>query len=262
MTRIELRDKNIKEIDDLKKEIREVKKEPKKIVKEKKFSGCKFCCLSLVVVFILLVSFILAILARTGLYDIPVFSSIFYKTPKPTREVLVELQNIKSLESILNKRLEEQIMRQVSPFEIIGGTIPDKDISLDLVLSEEELTGFLRSYQDQTKEAGFDIKNPQIVVTEEEVEFFTEVIKPKKTYLTVAFRPEINDRDIDFEITRLRLGNLSLPGFLLDFITKNYLESKIDEATSNIPKEIEIDSINLQDGNLVIKSFVDLRELQ
>ena len=163
--------------------IRPRKRKKKKRRRKSLWSRLKFnCCLFLLVIFFGFVIISLATLAKSGIFQIPFFSDIFYKIPEPTRIVEISQTDINQFSQGLNVKVT-----------------PEK-ITLDV--SEEELTHFLRQILAKGENPYFT-NTVQAVIEPEGVEVFGLLLRPVKANLTVWLAPELIENRFNLKVNNI-----------------------------------------------------------
>jgi hypothetical protein len=218
-------------------------------MKKKKRKKTIACCSLGVIAALLFFGAIFSLVAKSGLFEIPVFSKIFTKTAAPQRVVSVTNEEIENFETGISEKLKTQVEPKIEP----GAT--GQKVEVSLKFTEKELTGFLRSIES-SNESPF--RNSQVVVTPEEIEIFGEITAPNKTYLTVAFRPEIKDNELEITLKKIRLGTLSLPTSWGNFLVGKFLDKELQSAQNAIRKVGRLESISLGQGELTARGLVDV----
>jgi len=229
----------------LKEEIRgEVVSEMKK-KKHKKFFTC--CLLELIIV-ILILGGITAMVAKTGLVEIPVFSKLFYSAPSPEKIVSTNSAEGKNFEDILGQKLEQQIE---------SGKKSETDsqkVEVALEFTEEELTGFLK---DMEAAENYPFSDSQVSISADGIEIFGQLKELNKTFLTVVLKPEVTDNNLKISFTKIKVGNLSLPDALGNFLVDSLLKDQIKSAQETISQNGKLESIDFSDGKIVFRGLVD-----
>lgn len=234
----------VDEKEKLKRKIREEVVSEMKKKKRGKFFGCCFLKLFILV---LILAAATALLARTGLFDIPVFSKIFYQEPTPEREVAANTAEEKSFENLLAQKIAEQLKT--------GKNLStDGEAPVALEFTEEELTGFLKIAET---EENYPFTQAQISITPEAIEIFGQLKKFNQTFLTVTLKPEIKDGDLEIIIKKIRIGNLSLPPAVGNFLTDKILKDQLDPVKKIILENGNLENVELTEGKIIFKGVVD-----
>jgi len=239
-----LREKSEKE--KMKEEIRTGVMDEMKKKKRKKTIAC--CSLGVIAV-LLFLGLIFSLVAKSGLLEIPVFSKIFTKTASPQKVVNVTPEEIKSFETDIAEKLKTQVEPKIEP----GAT--GQKVEVSLKFTEKELTAFLRSLESSEESP---LRNAQAVITPEKIEIFGEITAPNKTYLTLAFRPEIKDNELKITLKKIKLGTLSLPTSWGNFLAEKFLNKELQSTQNAIRKVGKLESISLGQGELTAHGLVDV----
>ena len=201
---------------------------------------------------ILIILFLaVGVFAKTGIVYIPVFSQIFYRVPQPIR--LIEKIDPAEYSSLIPK---------------YGFNEETKIFHLEF--TEEEATFIVRQSIANNPNANFT-KTAQVVFEDGQVEFFGLMLEPVKTNLTVTVKLDYADK-FKYRISRLRIGNLNLPSFIVDWLVKFYGNqavkgkmkelgidpNKIDFSKSNI----KLNNLQVDDGKFILDFFVDTDKIK
>ncbi|OGY46061.1 MAG: hypothetical protein A2744_04065 [Candidatus Buchananbacteria bacterium RIFCSPHIGHO2_01_FULL_44_11] len=199
------------------------------------------CCL--VFLFFVLVFFLigLAALAKTGLVQIPFFSDVFYQIPQPSRVVEVDEAALADFQQGLDIQADQGVAT--------------------LRLSEEELTYILRQLLASQKDQIF-ASNVQAVISEEGIEVFGLLLKPTKVNLTIDITPQLAQGKLTFALSRVKVGGLLAPTFLVNWLKSNFLDAKLAELNQQLSRAGQIQSFRLAEGYLEISGQLDLSGLK
>ena len=168
----------------------------------------------------------LAILAKTGVVQIPVFSEIFYKHPEPSRIIKID-DDQKGFEIEVNAQLQ------------------------NLEISEQQLTYFLKQLLTRGEDPYF-AQNIQATISVDGIEVFGFLQKPLRTNLTLMVRPYISTGKLNLEVIKVVAGNLSVPPALFGWLTKDFLADILDELNQKLETFGDLEKIELYLGKLVI----------
>jgi uncharacterized protein YpmS len=200
------------------------KKAAKKEKKSQK-KNLRCCCGGCLIVFIVLILFVFYILSASGVAQIPLFSTVFFGDgPKPARQV--------EPSDKINEVFENKVTKA-----IIGGS--DR-----LALSEQELTGFLANDKS--------LQEANLLVENDYAEFFAKLNDKKfpNIYITIRFNPTVKDSNLKLNIKSLRVGKVSFPAFIADYIISSGLKNY------QLPNMKHIDNLSLEDNSLIIKGDI------
>lgn len=246
MVRIDTEPKN----NDVNKELlrREIKQEVKKEFFRSELKG-KFrkffkkigCLLFVLLVLAGLATVGAAAAAKTGLWEIPVISKMFYEQPKPVREVAVN-KSVVQIVADLGWRAAEEMLSSQSP-------------KLVIPLTEEELTALARESfaSSSLLRSRINVDTLQLAVNPGEIEFFSQLFWPRQTHLTVGFVPLIEEGKIEVELTRWHLGSLKMPLSMGNWILNKFLTSRFDQMMSSILQKVKVEEISLSQGEIIFK---------
>ena len=239
-----IREKSEKE--KLKEEIRGELIAETKRKKRKKIFAC--CLLELAAIIFIFGGATIAI-AKTGVVTIPLFSKIFYQPPTPQRIVTVTPEETNTFEKEITGKFEQQVKSQIKP------GVTGQKIEVNFELTEKDLTAFLKSAE---LSSGSPLRNVQASVTPEAIEIFGQLEELNRTFLTVALKPEVSENNLKIKITKIRLGTLSLPAVLGNFLVEKFLDNQIKSAEDALAKIGKLENIILSDGKVTIRGIVDV----
>jgi len=206
------------------------RRRPRRSLKRKLKKYC--CCLFLILLFFGLIVG-LAALAKSGVVQIPGFSSWFYQLPKPEHFVKLAESDLVSLQSSLNST------------SAAG--------SLKLELTEQELTYLLQQLLT-TGEQPYFAKNLQAVINGDKqiIEIFGLLLRPVKTNLTIDVSPQVVSGQLQFNVLQAKLGELSLPLGVVNSIVGSLVDTTQKDLATIVASFGEIKSIALSAGKIII----------
>ncbi|MDX9893209.1 MAG: hypothetical protein RB292_02235 [Patescibacteria group bacterium] len=209
-------------------------------------------------IFILVLGLLgLVIMAKAGIVYFPGVSELIYHQPQPTRLIVDSVQDQLSSSQPFTVSFDEQ-----------AGVI-------SLNITEENLTGYLRRNLAQSANAAFGSQS-QIIFSDGRFEFFGPMLRPVKTTLTLEARLFTSNGLLDYQITRLRFGDLDLPPALSDWLIKAYFSNraKADNPFASLlanfknlsadtgKPNIRLERFSLTDGQLNLAIYLNLEEIK
>ncbi|MFA5076253.1 MAG: hypothetical protein WC480_02430 [Patescibacteria group bacterium] len=208
----------------------------KTVIKKRSLFSCGNCVLFLLVLLLLFSSLAGYTLARTGLFQIPIFSALFYQTPAPSHLVTATPSDLESF----NNKLGQSV--------ILGAK------EIDLSLTEAELTAVVQNGFLESDSESLVVSYVQVAVADSGIEFFVQLEKPLRGFLTVNIVPLLDDEK-KIKVNQLKIGNLVIPRFIGESYVQKMLASELSKL-SGVP--LELKGISLEPGiiklNLVPKS--------
>ncbi|MFA6381656.1 MAG: hypothetical protein WCX08_00090 [Candidatus Buchananbacteria bacterium] len=207
-----------------------VPEKPKRVRKRKLKTNCWLIFSVLLVIFL---AAGLAVIAKTGIIEIPVFSSIFYRLPQPSR--LIPPQNPADFSQ-----------------KSVVYSYDEQNKILHAELTENELTFFVRQKLAADPKAMF-AQNTQFIIDNGEIELFGLMIKPFTANLTLRMKANFLDNAGSYQVTQAKIGDLSLPPFIADWLLKQYA----NQVNKSQVKKFNIDPAKLDwlKDNIVFKKF-------
>ncbi|MAF14229.1 MAG: hypothetical protein CMI53_05080 [Parcubacteria group bacterium] len=223
---------------------KELKQKNRKVLKMKHKRSNKFTMAMIIIIVIFFVGTAMA--AQTGIWQIPIFTQIFYQIPEPIR--VVDVAGVSGLN------------QQQAVFD------PEENI-LRIVVTEKELTAAIKQQLVNNIDPPF-AQNAQIVITSKEIEFFGYLLKPFSANLTIRVRPLFTDEKIDYKISQAKIGSLNLPPFLVDWGLKTYIAVRSKGKSDTNLKQVEFyrdkvkaESFKLEEGKMSMEIFIDVKAI-
>lgn len=192
-------------------------------------------CLGIIIgLFLALIFALIYGLAASGIYKIPLLSSLVYREPEPVK--VVSLTKKSSLEDKFSSLLN----------------IKEKQINLPI--NEEELTALIN--KDQR------LKKSQIAITKEEMELYaiSRIKNSQDLYFKVSFIPQVEKEKIDLLIKKMQIGSLVIPKILAN-LTKEIIWYYW-QAQLTIISEMKVQKVLLDDGFLTITGQPDWSKIK
>lgn len=247
MTRIEdpSLDPWIKKVDEKEKLKDEIRGEVVREMKTKKRKKFFTCCFFELLIIILILGGLVAAVAKTGVITIPVFSKLFYDKPAPQRIVSISPDETKSFEEKIAEKLEQLKFKTPAAGE-------NPEVALEF--TEEELTGFIKSVE---ADENSPFAGSQVSVSPEGVELFGELKDLNRAFLTITLKPEVINNNFKISFQKIKLGNLSLPASLGNFLVDRLLKDQFDSAEKSIAEFGKLESIELFDGKIIFRGQLD-----
>jgi len=208
---------------ELKKDIKkQVEVDLRKQARRKKLFRCFSCLVLLIAVFGAVVFIGAWLVARTGLYEIPMISSWAFQVPEPVHRVDTSKgytadDLLLSMRTDINNLIETQYPGQL--------LVSEASISLD----EEIITAYLaETIQPSLVASGFILNQFQLAVEPEAIEIFGYLSRgDRPVYVTITAVPTILEDDISLEIKQARLGNLPVPKSIISIFFGPLVESML-----------------------------------
>ncbi len=187
-----------------------------------------------------LILFGLILVSKAGMLELPLLTPLFYRQPEPARVIAPAVNGKPDTTGV-------------------GSNFDQQTNIFSVTLNEEVLTHLLRQWQSNIDNPLLS-ENPQIVITEGELELFGFLLKPFKTdFVTIRFKPNVNSQNFSFrqalKVTKFRIGNLSLPPFIGNLIFKEYVEGSIRNLLAQfggIAQGINLSNSTIQVRNIIL----------
>ena len=245
MTRIEENNDQSK-VSDLEAEVDKLKKSLKR-KQNRKFFSCGNCLLFFIIIILGCALFSAYVLAKSGLVEVPILSAKFYKEPQP--EYRVKTENLTTLDkdlwTVISRNAKEQVLIQKKV----------NNFNLDLKLSEEQLTNFLREEIRKNDSLNKKIDFIQLAVKSDNLELFTK-LKAPRMYMILNLKPMIKNNKLEIAVEQFKIGNLKLPKFLGSLGLTFLLEKSLNNLLALNNDLISISGIEIMPRFLTIKMLV------
>src|SRR3989338_2677508 len=197
----------------------------KKRRRSKKIGFKKGCCLLFFLIFLFILIVAAAAVIKTGIWEIPVLTKIFYQIPKPPRIVQA---NDDFFQKPLNFELNQE------------------ENYLSFNLTEQDLTSILRRHLTGENNLIF-ASNLQAAISDNQIEIFGLLLKPISANITIVFKPEIFDQKFDLNLIELKIGNLSLPPVIGEKLINYFFGGMLNQVG-----DLKIANINLKERQIKI----------
>lgn len=246
MTRIENEPKSPYELDEMQDEIKHLKKQLRH-KQSRKFFNCRSCAILILLVFIISGSVLTAIIAKSGLWQIPFFSGYFYHQPMPVygvqpaefdeNDLLKRLEKIAGSEALIQKKTN--------------------DLKINFKLTESELSALFMGLNKEGKALAGQIKSGQIALASNQAELFFEIKSPRNLIITLNFVPAIKDGKLALKVEKFKIGDLSLPGFLGGLLVEDVIADSLNNLLVSLAQTGRLVDIKLADREILIDVLIN-----
>jgi hypothetical protein len=241
MTRLEYENKTPDQLGEMQDEILQLKKQLKH-KQSKKFLNCTSCSVILIFVFIILGAALAAVMAKSGLWQLPFFSDYFYHQPEPVYQVADSKFTEADLISRLQKLAVAEAIKQGKR----------SNLNLNFEISEAELTALLRSQAVKNQALADKIESWQIAVSADSAQLFLKAKSPKNLIVTLDFVPGIKDGKLNLDVKRFKVGDLGMPKFLGSMLVENMGANTLNSLLSSFSLVGKIENIIPEDHKLKV----------
>jgi hypothetical protein len=245
MTRIEHEKKSNQQLDEMESEIDKLKKQLKH-KQSKKFFNCRSCALLIILVVIALGSIFAAILAKSGLWQIPFFSDYFYHQPTAVYVVKPSTFNENNLVNRLQSVVTSEAIKQKKT----------SNLEVFLKLDEAELTSLLMGQNKEGKALANTLKYGQVAINTSQTQLFFETESVRNLIVTLDFIPGVKDGKLNFKVKKFKIGDLPLPGFIGSFVVEDAIANSLNSILDSFQRTGKIQDITLVDRGVVIKILI------
>lgn len=244
MTRLEDTNQN-QNIDQLHSEVAKLKKQVKR-KQSKKLLSCTSCLFLLIIMLLIFSSFVGYLTAKSGLQQIPLFTDWFYNEPQPSSVVKEINFSEDQFSNLLQQKVQEKLLAE------------NRTENLDIIfeLNEQQLTALLKNKIKQNPEDYSRIDDLQIAVLDNYLELFLQFNQPENLIITMDMVPKIKDGSLELDISRLKIGDLNMPGFVGNMFLGQFLESGINTSLRLFDKYGNVQDIKLQPEIMEVEVFI------
>ncbi|MBI4592032.1 hypothetical protein HY733_01125 [Candidatus Uhrbacteria bacterium] len=187
--------------------------------------------------------------AATGLIRVPLFTTLAFELPQPTRPVTpgVPAQTVfqETFTSTLTRRLYEG-----------SGILEDR--SIELLLSEGSLTASLRSFLEDAGLTWIETSGAQVVVDQEVgVELFLPFSSPVsdlQTAVKATFALEAEQGNLVVTPIDITLGSQRIPDVLVATFLKPFLETELSKLNAAMVGYAQISDVEVLPREVIISS--------
>jgi len=234
VARVEKGNPTKEDFDSMKKDVvREVKK------RSKRRHPVITCGIIALVFLLAIMLWALWSLAATGLFNIPIFTSLAYSVPEPTREV--------SIGAPLETHFETQLSKGFS----------SKSISLSL--PEDAFTATLRTVIEQSAKEQFDVDSVQIAVLEDEgLEVFLPLANNKQeSALKMILLVHEEDGRLVGEVSKTWIGSYRVPGWMVNLFIEPVVKTGISTMSKALELYATVEQIEYNDASVIITGQIN-----
>lgn len=223
------------------------------ITKEKSKQHPVFgCMLFFFACVIFVVAWVAWVIASTGLFFVPVFSSLAFHEPKPIRVVdvgvPVETLAESSFKSVLAERLQSE-----------NGKLTDRHISL--TIPESSLTATLRQLLKQTPIDFVDQTRAQVaVLPDQQFELFIPLKNTRlpdgqekqKSAAIAHIALTANHGVIQLVLKDVTVGSFHAPQFVIASLVQSYVNAQLGSINQALGSYMEVDEITYKQGSVIL----------
>ena len=213
------------ELDDLPHDETRKRSEPRPWRKSRPGRRRLNCCLFIFVVLLFGLAVAAAVVAKSGIIHIPVFSKAFYRLPLPTHVVAVDTN---------------------TNTELVITADPSAGTAM-LTITEAQLTSALRrgvgSYD------AIAMQTAQAAILPEGVELYGLVVRPLRITITALVVPRVENNHLVVSMQRVMVGNLLLPPSWGSRLLEWLLGAAFTQTTQSM-STLAIERIELHNGVL------------
>lgn len=221
----------------LKKEIRQ---EMRQSERRRKLLGCGGCLAMTAIAVGIPAFWILTLLARTGITDVPFLTERLYDPVRSVRDVTpLAGSNVDDIMQIFGAR---------SSFDFSSGVVSS-------YLTENEVTTILR---DGIAEAGdslpFPVEGPQVAIEQNSAEIFFIVPSDANDIpVKVSFRPEVEGGEIGVDLQDAVIGSYEIPKWIMERLFEPISRQLLGSVSKGLGEVGSIEGIRFEEGTVDIR---------
>ncbi len=206
------------------------------------WSNCFFLLLAFVVGCFLWIGWIVA---STGLYYIPVLSSLAFHKPEPIRVVAsgtpVEVLAESTFKSVLAERLQSG-----------GGKLTDRSIAL--TIPESSLTATIRNTFQNSSMALIDSSGVQVaVLPNQQFELFIPLKNEmQKTAAIAHISLTANQGVMNLVLKDVSVGSFHAPQFLIASLVQSYVNAQLSSINQALGSYMRVDALTYKQGSVIL----------
>jgi ABC-type multidrug transport system fused ATPase/permease subunit len=207
------------------------------------------CAILLIIGMLLVVFWIVWSLAATGLFSVPVISSLAYRVPEPTRMVLPGIP----VETVMQDSLSAQMATRAS-----AGNDLSEAANIQFSLSEGSLTATLQSVMKEAANSQLLPQQAQVAVIEGEgLEVFLPLANnEKESAVTLLLALQANEGEVIADVRSVHVGSFRLPSWMRVSFIEPLIDSGLREMNDRLASYAQIDSIEPKPGALSITGIL------
>ena len=243
MSRIEKTESKIEQEKMMRDEvIQEVKHRTKK-------SHPRMTCAGIVLIVLLCIaSWMLWIIASTGLYTIPVFSLFAFHGPTPSR-VIVPGTPVETLaENTFKSVLAQRLIRD-------GGKLTDRTISLEI--PEASLTASMQKMIQGSSTPFLQVSGSQVVVLpNDQFEIFLPLANGANVTAVVAdVTVMANHGVLSLVLKDVHVGLFHAPNWLVANVIQSTVNAELTSLNQSLGSYMEVDSLASKEGSVTLSGI-------
>lgn len=241
---------------DTKEELQQLKGEViKEIGSQRKRSPWLTCSLLFVVFIVGCFGAIAWAVAATGLVTVPGFSEFAYEELKPERTVAPGVP----IETVISEQVKTTLAQRL---QASGGKLNDASISL--VLTEQSLTGSLRSLLEGSDGATIDSSRTQVIVSPEKGFTFYLPLKEsaRPTAMELSVKASVKDGAIELIPEGAKIGALPIPKSVITFFLLPFIQEKLASLNTELTSFIQINELDYQEGKVMVEGTIAVKIME
>ena len=190
----------------------------------------------------------LFVVAKTGLAEVPVMTETFYTTPTPDHTV--------EAGTAIEEEMQTQLVSALQT-KLQAGTITDANVSL--IFSESTLTAGLREAILQGAQEVFVAERAQVaVVADGAIELYVPLVRNNEaSAILLRGVPTVSEGKVEFDITRLQVGQLTWPGWL-HAIVQAPVDRLVAQLNTFLEDYASLSAITATEGNVYLDGTMTL----
>ncbi len=204
--------------------------------------NCFFLLLAVLVAFVMWIAWMVA---ATGLFYIPVLSSVAFHKPEPIRVVSpgtsVEVLAESTFKSVLAQRLQAG-----------RGKLTDRTIELSI--PESSLTASIRKSLETTTIDFIDPSGAQVaILPDQQFEIFLPLKNgAQKTAVTARINIAANKGVMTLTLKDVYVGSFHAPRLLVGSLVESYVNTQLASINQSLGSYMEVDALTYKQGSVLM----------
>jgi hypothetical protein len=200
-----------------------------------RFGGCALAAFLIIAIPTV---FVVSVVAKTGLVDVPVFSALLFKPGAPSRVVLP-----------LVGEKPDQVMQIIAT----RMSYDPATSYLTIPIREDELTMIV---QDAIAQAPpdtlpFSMKDAQIAIDDNDVELFSHLSRgSQETTLVARFLPTVVSGQFTIDVDEMQIGSLTVPHWIASPLIALAVKPFLSSLQTNLSAVGTLERVDVQQGTL------------
>lgn len=147
--------------------------------------------------------------------------------------------------AVLHQVSNQDVIAKIQTFFSKPAAAPDAS----LTITEQELSSVLQTAAAQNEQ--FPVKGLQVAISQEAIILSGTLTKPLTSDITIHAVPKAKDGQLEFDITKITAGKVTLPELVVDLIEQKV--SDLIKDNLQALEGVEVKEVSLRSGEMVIR---------